>query len=181
MFGSLISGAIGLLGGKLKSSSAKSAARDANQFTKEQLQNRHQWEVDDLKKAGLNPVLSAGAAPSIGSSAQAEPINPLEDVVQNASTAKMMKRMDAEIDRIKADEKLTRSLDKKAVMDTRKSRMEADESMSRYQNNMVQNKLMKLNVPAAKNMADFETSIGEGGKWWHFLLNSARSLGAGRR
>lgn len=60
------------LGGALISSStARSNASSANQFTEKQLKNRHQWEVADLKAAGLNPMLSAGAAPSIGSTAMA--------------------------------------------------------------------------------------------------------------
>lgn len=51
---------------------ASSSAAQANAFTKEQLQNRHQWEVADLRNAGLNPVLSAmKGAPSIGGSAVA--------------------------------------------------------------------------------------------------------------
>jgi len=51
---------------------ATNSAQQANAFTKEQLQNRHQWEVADLRKAGLNPILSAlRGTPSIGGSAQA--------------------------------------------------------------------------------------------------------------
>ena len=51
---------------------AVASAQRANEFTREQLQNRHQWEVNDLRAAGLNPILSAmKGAPSIGGSAQA--------------------------------------------------------------------------------------------------------------
>jgi len=38
--------------------------------TKRMMQNRHQWEVNDLRAAGLNPILSAGAAPSMGTPQQ---------------------------------------------------------------------------------------------------------------
>ena len=64
-----------IIGSKLTNSAAKSAANNANAFTEQQLKNRHQWEVADLKKAGLNPILSAGGTPSIGGSSTAAVTN----------------------------------------------------------------------------------------------------------
>ncbi|QCS36101.1 minor capsid protein [Capybara microvirus Cap1_SP_124] len=63
LFSSIGSAVNSLLGG---TSSAKQANRYAlqqasvsNEYQKEFANNAHQWEVEDLKKAGLNPILSA--------------------------------------------------------------------------------------------------------------------------
>lgn len=42
-------------------------ARRAWRRTRKMMRKRHQWEVEDLRAAGLNPILSAGGAPSMGS------------------------------------------------------------------------------------------------------------------
>jgi len=98
----LISGGSSLLGGLLGKSSAKKAAAAANAFTEKQMKNRHQWEVQDLKAAGLNPILSAGSAPSMGSSAMEQQVNPniLGDAVSSALQAKLL---NAQIQNTKAD------------------------------------------------------------------------------
>lgn len=56
--GALIGGGASLLGGLFGDSSAKKAARRAAEQNIYQLKHQHQWEVEDLRKAGLNPILS---------------------------------------------------------------------------------------------------------------------------
>ena len=112
-------GAIGgaLIGGLLSKSSAKAsnsaAAREAEysrEFTKEQMQNKHQWEVDDLKKAGLNPILSAHGSGSVGGSALASTLNLGDSSAKGADSAikaLMARKIESEIDVNKATAKLT--------------------------------------------------------------------------
>lgn len=63
-WGAAIGGIAGALGGIIGSGMSASSANSANKaqiaWEKQRAKNAHQWEVEDLKKAGLNPVLSAG-------------------------------------------------------------------------------------------------------------------------
>lgn len=97
-----------VLGGLFGRSTARQNADAANAFTKEQLQNRHQWEVEDLKKAGLNPMLSAGGTPSIGGSAQAQ----TPDFASNANSAvssaasRRLQRQSLDIQKLEAQSRI---------------------------------------------------------------------------
>ena len=63
--------------GSLFSSSANQASAQASMdFQREVLQNRNQWMVEDLRKAGLNPILAAGITQSTAQGATYQTDNP---------------------------------------------------------------------------------------------------------
>lgn len=99
---------LGVGGGILANrQSAKSTAKSIA-FQRELAQNAHQWEVADLRAAGLNPILSAGgpgARASGGAQYKAE--NVLKEA---ASTALQYQRTSAEIDNIKANTDNTQNM-----------------------------------------------------------------------
>jgi hypothetical protein len=103
------------LGGALATDDAQNfasaEAAASRGFTERQLKHRHQWEVQDLRDAGLNPILSAmKGAPSIGGSAQAvSNANAAQDAASLTSSAAQLqqqrlntRKVNAEIDLLKS-------------------------------------------------------------------------------
>lgn len=67
MLGSLLTAGAAIYSANKSASSAKKINKMQIDYNKEMLQNQHQWEVQDLEKAGLNPLLSAnGGAGTAG-------------------------------------------------------------------------------------------------------------------
>lgn len=54
------------IGGVANLGSSALSAYFSWKHQKEVMKNRHQWEVEDLRKAGLNPILSAGGSGAPG-------------------------------------------------------------------------------------------------------------------
>jgi hypothetical protein len=100
--GSVISAGASLIGGVLGNKASAKEAAEGRQHSDYQLQNRHQWEAEDLRKAGRNPILYSSTTPSTGASPIAQQQNPLGDAVNSAIQAK---RAEAEIKNLKADTK----------------------------------------------------------------------------
>lgn len=110
-FGSLTGGDIlGVAGsiasGLFNKSSASSAQQAAQAYNTEVLQNRHQWEVADLRAAGLNPILSAtnssgGAGIGVGSAGS------MPDIGQSINSGKSLriqeKGLDIERDKVQLE------------------------------------------------------------------------------
>lgn len=85
----------GKIGGWLYNATG-AAQQWANQ--KEAMQNAHQWEVADLRKAGLNPILSAGGTgASTGGASGGTPVadvNPLSYFNSAISALSSLKNLD---------------------------------------------------------------------------------------
>lgn len=98
------------IGGQQAAASQEQAWRN----TKVMMKNRHQWEVEDLIAAGLNPILSAHTAPSMGPSpAPVDRVSPMEvvgkGVEQMVGSAKAGATMKAGIRTAKATAGITES------------------------------------------------------------------------
>lgn len=104
--------------------SATAGFQSANMdFVREQLQNKHQWEVEDLRKAGLNPILSAtngSSAVSTGSpQGAAVDISKAMEAISNSALMRKQEQIaayDAETRRISANaEKLKSKVEEQKV------------------------------------------------------------------
>lgn len=107
--GGLVSGVTSLIGGENQNSTAKEIASDNNATSIELANTAHQREVQDLKAAGLNPILSAtGGSGASTPTLQAAPVqNTLSGVANSAATmastlADVATKM-ATVDNISAD------------------------------------------------------------------------------
>lgn len=101
VFGSL---AGGLIGSAFGGNSAKKQAALQRQNWAYQQQNAHQFEVSDLKAAGLNPILSATNSQIAGmGSAPSTSDNGVGAGVTNSITAALTRQANVEIEKTKAD------------------------------------------------------------------------------
>ena len=78
----------GLAGSLFSSSQNQASARAAMDFQREVLQNRYQWSVEDMRKAGLNPILAAGTTQSTAQGATYTTENPATSALQSYLGAK---------------------------------------------------------------------------------------------
>lgn len=84
--GQIASALINKEGQQETNTAAAAEAQNNRNWQENFFQNRHQWEVEDLKAAGLNPLLSAGSTGgSVPSGAQASFVNPNTAFVNMAS------------------------------------------------------------------------------------------------
>ena len=87
---SVIGSAASLFGGHESNEMASDNAQANRDFQLYMASNAHQLEVKDLKKAGLNPILSSNAGATASGGANASFINPAEGVSGGLNSAAML-------------------------------------------------------------------------------------------
>lgn len=75
LFGSILGAGLSIFGAKRQNDMAAQAAEKQMAFQREVMQNRYQWQVQDLRKAGLNPTLATGLSAGMASGASYQPEN----------------------------------------------------------------------------------------------------------
>lgn len=133
-----IAGAIagGIASGGAQSAFGLYSASKAWRREREAMQHRHQWEVNDLRKAGLNPILSAGGSGTPGGSASI-PASPNFDFLNSALGLQQMQTEEAKKDALDEQGQLTNaettktSLENEMIRGTIKSRIALENANNR--------------------------------------------------
>jgi len=102
-----------VLGAGLDYASASAAARQQYKYQKKMYKHRYQWQVQDMKKAGINPMLSATSGAPVPGSVQAPAFENLGSKAVSAYQAARMNR--AAVENTEANTDLSRTTANKAA------------------------------------------------------------------
>lgn len=168
-----IGAASSLIGGIFQKQSAKDAASTQMAFQERMYKNRYQYQMADMRKAGLNPILSyrqgPGGAPA-GSSYTPQNIG--EAAGRGAASAVALRRAAAEIRNIDADTALK---DENRVVATTQHQL--NDIMGRQ--NVLRNEVLGLDAYSARELMELLQSGGQVGEGAAALNRLRRLLGIG--
>jgi len=114
-------GVAGVLGGVASALGASSSARAANQQAKYNYKHRYQWQVEDMRKAGINPMLSA--TQGAGGVPQADVPNIGEAAMKGFSAGAAARMASAQTENIQENTQATRHQGNKAAAEGRAQEM----------------------------------------------------------
>lgn len=113
MWGTIASIAGNLIGQHMSNKANSAAAAQANAWNVENYQHRYQWTMDDLKAAGLNPILAAtsggltgnvNGAAALSSPDMASSLGSIGNTLNNSSAIAIQKKQaNAQIANLQAD------------------------------------------------------------------------------
>lgn len=185
--GSLVGGLIGKSGQSSANSANLAIAREQMDFQERMSNTAHQREVEDLRKAGLNPILSAGGSgastPSGASIAMQNPNTDLAKGISNAANSAVtyvqnkaaLDLVDKQIDKTRADAANAALLHQVQIGKVKTGplaeRINAEAATARSVARQ-----QKWNEEAIKNTAAFEQQIGEEVKYLRPLIEVLKTL-----
>lgn len=152
--GSVVGGLFGMAGASQQAASAKEqtilAAKLQRANWEYAQKNAHQFEIEDLRNAGLNPILSANhsqlaSMPSVSIGSGASGYGQLGSIMAHAVTSGLQLRNDNE--RIKLEQ---------AKVDLDKSRLELDQQQSAKKIDLYEKEIDKIDADIAVNFERLE-------------------------
>lgn len=103
-------------------------------FEREKMQNAHQWEVQDLQAAGLNPILSAGSSPNMGGTPAGDsPIWPELGNQALSAVDKVLQKKKIDNEKILMDAEATQAKAQAKMAETSARKAETEESILKKQ------------------------------------------------
>lgn len=187
-WGPIIAAGISAAGSYLGAQKQASAANAANDkqiaWQREAMQNRHQWEVDDLRKAGLNPILSANAGASTGGAGFHPSVPDYMSAYQNAvgNAVNALKGL-AEIEQTEANTKVADATVHRINQETRNlgiTGAQLDMNLKRDQENQLSYEVGSRSGWPAQFLQGLQSTWKRLGDWYNNFQNSARSSRSSR-
>lgn len=171
---SVIAGGASLLGGSSANAGNLRVAREQMRFQERMSSTAYQRAVEDMRLAGLNPMLSymQGGASTPGGAAPS-----LDDVVSPAvSSALHARRLGEELRNIRSDTKLNQS--QVQLQDVQRATQEhqgaAAAALARKYD--AETEGQRYLNEGLKNTAAWEREVGRGSPWMRAILNVMKTL-----
>lgn len=174
--GSLVSGGLGLVGDLFSAHQARSEASRNRSFQERMSNTAHQREVEDLRKAGLNPILSvnrSGASTPGGSMAPPPQMNSaVSNYNQSRLISEQIKNIKADTDLKNENADYVNFQQAKLGWEVRKLQEEIQAINNSAQSTALSNRLLTNEV----NLQDYIGTKGSNFKLLMDILTSGKNL-----
>lgn len=149
-----------LLGGAFQNKYNMDAQEDVQLHQEEMFRHRYQWQMQDMREAGLNPMLASGATPPSGGGGGSVGSGSNPDIVGALATAKQFEKIDQDMKTQEEQQKLLKAQEGKTRMDSDKTAAETFERLEAARESQKRQELLHEQV--AKTRAETRSSSAKG-------------------